>query len=394
MQNFEFQNPTKIIFGKNTIPKVGSEIKNYGVNKVLMLYGKASIFKNGVYDQASKSLQANGIEFIEFGGIKPNPVLSKVKEAVELCKKENIEGILAIGGGSVIDSAKAVGAGYFMAEDIWSIFDGRKIADKSLPVFTILTLSATGSEMNSGGVITREDDLKKWPFRAGINSFPKVSIIDPSVQASLPADQTINGAVDALSHIFEYYFDGSKESEIQDELAESMMRVIMKHTRVLLKSPDNYDSRAQLAWCATLALNGSTGVGRNWGDWSSHMLEHSISALYDIAHGAGLAIMFPAWMKYVYKNNIQKFIRFADRIFGITGGSDDERCLKGIEELQKFYRSIGAPVTLKEIGVKEEDIIELVKNASLRAPLGRVKQLFKSDIEEIFKIAYCEVKKN
>ncbi len=388
MQNFEYQNPTRIIFGQGTIAKIGNEIKNNGVKKVLMLYGKSSIFKNGVYEQTVKSLKENGIEFVELGGVKPNPVLSKVMEAVELCHKENVEGILAVGGGSVLDSAKAIGAGYYLKDDIWSIFDGRRIAEQSLPVFTILTISATGSEMNSGGVITKEDENKKWPFRAGINSFPKASVIDPSIQASLPKEQTVNGAVDALSHIFEYYFDGAKESEIQDEIAESLMRVIIKHVQILLKDPSNYDSRAQLAWCATSALNGSTAVGRNYGDWSSHMLEHSVSAFYDIAHGAGLAIMFPAWMNYVHKNNVKKFARFAGKIFNITEGTEEEKALKGISELKEFYRRLGAPVSLREIGVKENDLNRLVENASLRLPLGRLKPLFKEDIEKIFKLAY------
>ena len=388
MLNFEFQNPTKIIFGEDSISKIGIEIKNNNVKKVLMLYGRASIFKNGVYNQAVDSLKKNGIEFVELGGVKPNPVLSKVKEAVDICRKENIEGILAIGGGSVIDSAKATAAGYYLGDDIWSIFDGRRSAEKALPVFTILTISATGSEMNPFGVITKEDENKKWAFRAGVPSFPKVSIIDPKVQISLPQEQTVNGAVDALSHIFEYYFDGSKESEIQDEFAESMMKVIIKHVQVLLKEPDNYDSRAQLAWCATLALNGSTGIGRNYGDWASHTLEHSVSAYYDCAHGAGLAVMFPAWMKYVYKNNTGKFARFAEKIFNIKSGSPEENAINGIEELIKFYKKIGAPVSLKEIGVKENDLVKLSENASMRVPIGRLKPLYKTDIEAIFKIAY------
>lgn len=388
MLNFEFQNPTKIIFGEDSISKIGIEIKNNNVKKVLMLYGRASIFKNGVYNQAVDSLKKNGIEFVELGGVKPNPVLSKVKEAVDICRKENIEGILAIGGGSVIDSAKATAAGYYLGDDIWSIFDGRRSAEKALPVFTILTISATGSEMNPFGVITKEDENKKWAFRAGVPSFPKVSIIDPKVQISLPQEQTVNGAVDALSHIFEYYFDGSKESEIQDEFAESMMKVIIKHVQVLLKEPDNYDSRAQLAWCATLALNGSTGIGRNYGDWASHTLEHSVSAYYDCAHGAGLAVMFPAWMKYVYKNNTGKFARFAEKIFNIKSGSPEENAINGIEGLIKFYKKIGAPVSLKEIGVKENDLVKLSENASMRVPIGRLKPLYKTDIEAIFKIAY------
>lgn len=387
MNNFEFYNPTKILFGKGTIEKIGNEIKAAGFKKVLLHYGKASIFKNGVYDTVTKSLKENNINFIECGGVKPNPVLSKVYEAIEICKKENVDAILAVGGGSVIDSAKAIGAGAVYNGNIWDAFEGKTRLKNSLPIFTVLTISATGSEMNGYAVVTNEDEKKKWAFTAGVSSFPKVSVIDPSIQATLPKEQTTHGAVDAMSHIFELYFDGSTNTDIMDEYSEGLLRTIIKHTKILLKDPQNYESRAQLVWAATLALNGTNSTGRNWGDWATHSMEHSISAYHDIAHGAGLAIMFPAWMKYVYKIMPEKFARLAEKVFEIKEGSVEEKAAAGIEAVKKFYKEIGEPVSLKDINLSGNDIPTLTSNASLQAPLGRLKKLEQHDIENIFKIA-------
>ena len=389
MQGFEFHNPTKIIFGKFTIGKIGKEISEYGVKKVLLLYGKGSIFKNGVYDKVTKSLSKNGIDFIELGGVKPNPVMSLAHEAIELCRNKKIDGILAAGGGSVIDSAKVIAAGVLYEGDIWETFEGTGKAEKALPIFTVLTLSATGSEMNPYSVITKENENKKWSFSAGSSTYPKVTVIDPSVQSSLPAEQTVNGVVDALSHVFELYFNGVPKTDIQDEIAEGIIRTLIKHGRILLKEPDNYESRAQLAWSATLALNGINSAGRGSGDWSTHTLEHSVSVFFDIAHGAGLAIMFPAWMRYVYTENPAKFARFAENIFGIKTGSTEEKAIKGIESLKNFYKDIGAPTSLKEVGVKNEDLVKLTENASLREPEGKLKKLYRDDILKIYELAYA-----
>ncbi|OGU54957.1 MAG: butanol dehydrogenase [Ignavibacteria bacterium RBG_13_36_8] len=388
MKNFEFRNPTKIKFGKNTISEIGEEIIKHGVKKILLLYGQGSIFKNGVYDTTVVSLQAAGIEWFELGSIKPNPVLSKAYEGIKLCKEERIDGILAVGGGSVIDSAKVIAAGALYDGDIWNVFEGNDSVNESLPVFTILTLSATASEMDPYAVITKEDEKKKWSFSAGQSSYPKVSIIDPTVQFSLPKEQTVNGAVDAMSHIFELYFSGTSDTDVQDEIAEGIIRTIITHTKILLEQPDNYESRAQLIWCATLALNGINGVGRNGGDWATHTIEHSISAYYDIAHGAGLAIMFPAWMKYVYKEDLPKFSRFAERVFGIKKGTEEVKAQRGIEALKSFYKEIGAPITLKEIGVTENDLQKLADNASMREPEGKLKELYRKDILKIYRLAY------
>jgi len=387
MQNFEFMNPTKILFGRGMISKLGSEMKERSTSKVLLHYGKSSIFKNGVYDQVIETLKDNEIAWVELGGVKPNPILSKVEEGIEICKKEDVDAVLAVGGGSVIDSAKAIAAGVLLDGNIWEAFEGSKKATKGIPVYTVLTLSATGSEMNGFAVITKEEENKKWAFSAGLDSYPKVSVIDPKIQITLPKTQTVNGAVDTMSHIFELYFDGTRETDIQDEIAEGILRTVMKHIKILIEEPNNYESRANLAWCATLALNGINATGRTYGDWATHILEHSLSAFYDIAHGAGLSIMFPAWMKYVYKNDVPKFARLGRTIFGLEG-DDEETALETIEKVKEFFDEIGSLTSLKQINVTENDLDKLVENAAMTAPLGRLLKLEKDDIKKIYQIAF------
>jgi hypothetical protein len=384
MNNFVYQNPTKIIFGKETIGKIGEEIKNHNIKSVLILYGKGSIFKNGVYDKVVESLKANDIQYIEKGGVKPNPVLSFVRETVRLVKENNIEAILAVGGGSVIDSAKAIGAGAVYDGDIWDAFEGNVNLSNSLPIFSVLTLSATGSEMNGYAVITNETENKKWAFTAGLSSYPKVSVIDPTVQFTLPKEQTVYGAIDVLSHIFELYFDGTPETDLPDELAEGLVRTIIKSVKTLIDKPEDYNARANLAWSATLALNGIIGAGRNYGDWATHSIEHSISAFYDVAHGAGLAVIFPAWMSYNINLINDKLIRLGRNVFSqdINEGSQT------IKQLVEFYKSIGAPVKLTDFGIQENDLDKLADNAALQAPLGALRKLERDDIYQIYSIAF------
>ncbi|SFB29723.1 iron-containing alcohol dehydrogenase [Clostridium frigidicarnis] len=386
MLNFKFKNPTKIVFGKDTISTIGSEIADFKVKKVLLVYGKGSIFKNGVYDTAVSSLKNNNIDFLELSGIKANPLLSKVKEGINIVKENNIDGILAIGGGSVIDSSKAISAGACYENDVWELFEGNGKLLNALPVFTILTLSATGSEMNFGGVITNELEGKKWAFGSPL-LYPKVSIIDPSIQFTLPKIQTVNGAVDIITHVFEAYFDGVKNTDMIDELCEGIIKTVIKHSKILITDPKNYNSRCELAWASTLALNGLTGVGRH-GDWASHDIEHSLSVFNDISHGSGLAIIMPAWMKYVYTCDTAKFAKMAKNIFNIQGDNNETLALNGINELQNFYKYLGAPTTLKEVGVKFEDINTIANNASLLSPMGSLKKLEKQDIQKILQIAF------
>lgn len=385
MENFIFQNTTKLIFGKNTVKTIGKELSKHGIKKVLMVYGGGSIFKNGVFDTISKSLIENNIKYTELSNIKANPVISKVYEGIELFRKENADAVLAVGGGSVIDTSKAIAAGLGYNGDVWDLYENKAAVKTEIPVFTVLTISATGSEMNGNSVITNEK--KKWSVSSP-QLFPKFSIVDPSVQFSLPLNQSVNGAVDTMSHVFELYFDRTEENEVMDEYSEGLIRTVMKNIQIVIKNPEDYNARANLALCATLALNNSNGMGRQGGDWATHNLEHSLSAFYDIAHGAGLAIMFPAWMKYVYRENIKKWVRFSEKIFGVNYGSEEEKAIKGIELLKEFYKKTGAPVSLREVGIPEEDLEKLSENALLRGPFGNMKKLDKDDVLKIYKIAY------
>jgi hypothetical protein len=387
MQNFIFNNPTRLIFGKDTIKRIGIEVRQQGVDKLLLVYGKRAIFENGVYQAVVDSLNEQGVEFVEFGGIQPNPLLSKVREAILLARANQVQGILAVGGGSIIDSAKAIALGIPYSGDVWDFFGSRIRPQKALPVFTVLTLSATGSEMNQFTVITKEDEQKKWGT-GSLLLYPRVSIVDPSVQQSLSTRQTVNGAIDALSHVFEYYFDGLNDTDLQDEIIEGIIRTVLKHTKILVKDPANYESRAQLAWCATMALNGIVGAGHRGGDWSSHNIEHSLSAVYDVDHGQGLAILMPAWMQYVYKQDPAKFERLAEKVFNIIEGSQEEKGVQAINSLREFYRQIGAPVTLREINVPYADLDSIADNAALIAPMGTLIKLERGDILEILRLAY------
>ncbi|GAB6189895.1 iron-containing alcohol dehydrogenase [Marinitoga arctica] len=386
MKNFVFYNPTKLIFGEGTINRIGEEIKKFGLKKVLLHYGGGSIKKNGVYEQVVNSLKENGIEWVEISGVKPNPRLSKVYEGIKIAKENDVEGILAVGGGSVIDSSKAIAGGFYYDGDVWDAYSGKHVINKALPLFTVLTLSATGSEMNGNSVITNEETKQKWATHSE-KLYPKVSIIDPVAQFSLPAKQTVNGAVDAISHVMEYYFDGTKNTEIQDQIAEGIIRTVILSTEILLKNPKDYNARANLAWSATLALNGLLKAGSNGGDWSSHALEHSVSALFDIAHGEGLAIIFPAWLEYVKNEYIEKFDRFAKEIFNIDTGNASIDADLGIQALKEWYKRIGQPISLKEIGATEKDIERLVENAVQSSPMGKLKKLEEKEIKEIYNIA-------
>ena len=380
MRNFVFHNPTKVVFGKGTVEKIGDEIKSFGYKKVLFLYGRGSIKKNGVYETVVESLRRNSIDWVEVSGVKPNPVLSKVHEAIDVARKESVEAILAVGGGSVIDSAKAVAAGYYYEGDIWDAFIGKYKVKRSLPIFVVLTISATGSEMNGGAVVTNEKTLQKYSFWS-FTSYPKVSIIDPTVQFSLPKEQTVYGGVDAIVHVLEYYFDGSKGRVVMDRIMESIIKTIMESVEVLIENPRDYEARANLAWSATLALNGLTSCGSKGGDWSSHIIEHSLSALYDIPHGAGLAIIAPAWMEYMKDRDRERFDRFAREIFGESSAED------GIKRFREWLRSVGAPVSLKDAGIPKEDIGRILENVKMALPFGKLKELDLDDVKNILEIA-------
>ncbi|WP_312649178.1 iron-containing alcohol dehydrogenase [Proteiniclasticum sp.] len=385
MKNFDYHNPTRLVFGKDTIKDIGKFVSEYGDKKVLLLYGKGSIFKNGVYDEVVQSLDKYGIDYVEMSGVQPNPVLSKVRETVDFMKKENVDAIVAVGGGSVLDTSKIAAASFYYDGDPWDFYEKKVFPEKALPIYGVLTISATGSEMNSGGVITNEEEKKKWGWGSKY-TYPRLSIVDPSIQKTLPVNQTVNGAVDTLTHVFEEYFDGTKDTLMADEFAEGIIRTTMETVKVLIKDPNDYEARANLAWAATLALNGLNGLGRR-GDWASHGIEHSISAYYDIAHAEGLAMVMPAWMKFVYKEDVDKFARFGEKIFGITGEDKEEVALKAIEAYKSFLKEIGAPVALSERNIGEDKIDVMAKNALLRGPLGGLKKLEEEDVYKILMLA-------
>lgn len=384
MENFVFHNPTKLVFGKGTVEHIGEYLKKDGIKKVLMLYGGGSIKKNGVYEKVVRSLHEHGIDKVEVSGVRPNPVLSKVHEAIHVARENNVEAILAVGGGSVVDSAKAVAAGFYYDGDIWDAFVGKYNVKKALPLYVILTMSATGTEMNGNAVVTNEKTQEKFYFGSK-HVYPVVSIVDPTTQYSLPANQVVYGAIDAISHVMEYYFDVAG-SDLIDRIDEGIIRTLMETTEVILKEPENYEVRANFCLATTLALNGLTGMGTSGGDWSSHELEHAVSALNpDIAHGAGLAIVFPAWMTYVKDKISGKLIKFGKNILGMSGEFSPEDV---IEQLKNWYRKIGAPVTLKEVGFTKEDIERLTQLANKHAPFGSVKELKVDDIRKIYEIAF------
>ncbi|AFG36007.1 Fe-dependent oxidoreductase, alcohol dehydrogenase [Fervidobacterium pennivorans DSM 9078] len=384
MENFVFHNPTKLVFGKGTVEKIGEYLKKDGIRKVLMLYGGGSIKKNGVYEKVVRSLHDNGIEKVEVSGVRPNPVLSKVHEAIQVARENNVEAILAVGGGSVVDSAKAIAAGFYYDGDIWDAFIGKYNVKKALPLYVILTMSATGTEMNGNAVVTNEKTQEKFYFSSK-HVYPVLSIVDPTTQYSLPANQVVYGAIDAISHVMEYYFDVAG-SDLIDRIDEGIIKTLMETTEVILKEPENYEARANFCLATTLALNGLTGLGTTGGDWSSHELEHAISAFNpDIAHGAGLAIVFPAWMSYVKEQISEKLIKFGKNVFGMSGEFSPDDV---INQLKSWYKKIGAPVTLKEVGINKEDIEKITQLANKHAPFGTVKELKMEDIRKIYEIAY------
>ncbi|MBS4000627.1 MAG: iron-containing alcohol dehydrogenase [Desulfobulbaceae bacterium] len=379
MDNFKFHNPVKIIFGKETIREIGSEIHSHGISKVMILMGSGSVKKNGVYEQVIDSLEKYGIDYIEQWGVTPNPVLSHAEKSLEIARSEKVQAILAVGGGSVIDEAKAIAAGYF-APDIWSIFEKTYKPNNALPIFTVLTISATASEINSFGVLTNDTENKKWSFGSQY-VYPKVSIIDPTVQKFLPINQTINGGVDTLSHIMEFYFMGENE-ESTLAINEALMRTVIKSIDELVADPLNYDWRANLAWCSSLALQGITSVSMGGGEFACHRIEHAISALHPtIAHAEGLSIIFPAWIEYVNLLKPHIFERWAKNVW------EADSVEAGIERMKDKFKFWGAPVSMSEFNIEPDEFEKIAENALLIGEVGKIKELNKQDIINILNIA-------
>lgn len=383
MNNFVFHNPTKLIFGRDTIPLIGKEIKKFGVKKVLFLAGSGSIKRNGVYEQVLSSLRTNDIEWVEHWGVRPNPVLSHAVQGISIVKQHNLEAVLAVGGGSVIDEGKSIAAGYYL-NNLWDAFERKEKVEKALPIFTVTTISATCSEMDPFAVLTNEEEKKKWNID-GIVLYPKVSIVDPSVQFTLPWEQTVYGAIDSLSHIMEYYFQGKGE-EPTLSIDESLMKSIFDAVDILKKEPKNYTARSTMAWSSILALNGLSGAGLFGGDWACHTIEHGISAVHpEVPHGAGLAVVFPAWIKYIHPFNFNQFQRWAKNVFGEINVDS------AISALKEKYLSWGAPISLRDLGISRNEIPVIVDNIwqfTKISTIGNIKNLNLVDITEILNIAY------
>ena len=363
MQNFMFYNPVKIIFGKSSIPKIGEAAAKAG-KKALLVYGGGSVKKNGVYQEVTESLSKNGLPFVEHSGVKSNPVLSHTREGIKKAKENNCDVIIAAGGGSVIDESKAIAAGAKYNGDVWDFFSGKAAIKDALPLFTVLTIPATGSEMNSGFVLTNEGTKEKFASGSPA-SFPKVSIMDPLVTMTLPKAQTANGAVDALAHIIEGYFTTyDKDAAITDELVHAIARSVITSTDRILQNPEDYNARASMMWSATLALNGLQSLGYGGGSFINHAIEHSLSALYDIAHGAGLAIVMPAWFKYDLKTSgPERLAKFGKAVFGISAASDKEAAINTINAFEKWFLKIGAPLRLSDVKIPAADIPIIAENA-------------------------------
>lgn len=389
MINFEFYNPARILFGKGREMEAGKLIKKYGGKKVLLHYGGGSIKKTGLYDKVIKILAEEGIEYVELGGVVPNPRLSLVREGIKLCQEQDVDFILAVGGGSVIDSAKAIAAGIFVSHDVWDFYTKKANApDKALPIGVILTIPAAGSETSSGTVITNDENGLKRSMGSEV-LIPKFAILNPELTYTLPPYQTACGASDIIAHLMERYFTNVTHVDFTDRLIEASIRTVLNFAPKVLKEPDNYDARAEVMWAGTIAHNNLLSTGRI-GDWGSHDIEHELSGAYDIAHGAGLSIIFPAWMKYVYKENPERFVQFAVRVFDVDLPFEDKEAiiLEGIDRLERFYKRMGLPTRLSDVNIGEERLREMAQKAMIgRETFGNFKNLTSEDIYNIYKLA-------
>ncbi|WP_087973709.1 iron-containing alcohol dehydrogenase [Oceanobacillus rekensis] len=386
MENFIYQNPTKLIFGKGQLDKLADEVELYG-KRVLIVYGGGSIKRNGVYDNVINELGKIGAEIFELPGVEPNPRITTVRKGVEICKKEAIEFLLAVGGGSTIDCTKAIAVGAATEADMWDVVTKKEKAEAALPFGTVLTLAATGSEMNAGSVITNWETNEKHGWGTP-HTFPRFSILDPVHTFSVPLDQTIYGIVDMMSHVLEHYFHKTENTPIQDRWCEGILLTVMETAPKLLKEPENYDYRATVMLGGTLALNNMLNMGYK-GDWATHNLEHAVSAVHDIPHGGGLSILFPHWMRHVLdEENADRFKQLAVRVFGVetTGKSDKEVALEGIDRLREFWNSIGAPSALADYNIDESSVdIMAGKTVIARPEYGVYKKLSRQDSVDILK---------
>ncbi len=389
MFGFNYYTPTKVVFGKETELKVADLIREFGGTKVLIHYGGGSVIRSGLMKRVTDTLDAAGISYVMLGGAVPNPHLGLVYEGIELCKKEGIDFLLAVGGGSAIDSAKAIGYGVTNEGDVWDFYDRKRDVKACLPLGVILTLAATGSEMSDSSVITKEEGLVKRGYSSD-HGRPKFAIMNPELTMTLPDYQTACGCTDIMMHTMERYFTNGGNMEITDSMAEGLLRTVKTNAQILAKDSKNYDARAEVMWAGSLAHNGLTGCGNDGGDWMTHMLEHEMGGLYDVAHGAGLAAIWGSWARYVYKNCLPRFKRYAINVMGVEpAGTDEEIALKGIEAMEDFYRSINMPTNMRELGISptEEDLKTMAHKCSVSVggASGSARVLNEEDMLAIYK---------
>jgi len=381
MENFTYYNPTRIEFGKEKEKNIGEYIAEYGIKHVLICYGSERIKDDGLFEVATKSLSKHGISFVELGGIISNPVLSKVYEGIKCAKEYSVEAVLAIGGGSVLDSAKAIAAGTLSSHDVWDMYLGKVTIEKALPIFDIMTLAATGSEMNGFAVVTNETTKQKYSI-ASAHINPKVSVINPLLMQSVSKAYLVYSASDIIAHSIEGYFTASVQPDFQCGMIENIIKTVIKTTEILLENPQDYDARAEFAWAATQALNGLTYAGTAGFNYPNHMIEHSLSAICNVAHGAGLSVVMPAWMKWYLPNNEAQFKRFAKEIFGRNSAKE------GIEALEAWFKKIGTPTTLETLGVDNHALEKVIDNATQNAIDFDMSSYTKEIISTIFAYAH------
>lgn len=391
MQNFNYYAPTRVVFGKGTENEVGKLIKEQNCKKVLVHYGGGSVIRSGLLDRVYTSLGAEGIAYTTLGGVVPNPRLSKVREGIELCQREGVDFILAVGGGSVIDSSKAIGYGLTNEGDVWDFYTKKRTATACLPIGTILTIAAAGSEMSDSSVITNEDGWIKRGYSSNYCRC-KFAILNPELTYTLPDYQTQSGCVDIMMHTMERYLNHSTNMEMTDGISEALICTVMKNSRILKQDPTNYEARAEVMWAGSLSHNGLTGCGTDGGDWASHQLEHELGGMFDVAHGAGLAAVWGSWARYVYKDRADRFAKLAENVLMVPHDDNLEKtALAGIEAMEDYYRSVDMPTSLRELGIEptEEQIQELADKCSFQntRTIGKVKVLNREDIAKIYRMA-------
>ena len=390
MENFVYYNPTKVIFGKDTEITVGKEVKKYGSKVLVHYYGDEWIKKSGLLERIISSLKAEGLKIIELPGVQPNPRLKLVYEGIKIVKEKGVDFILAVGGGSAIDSAKAIAIGVPYNGDVWDFYTGKAEVKETLPVGVILTIAAAGSETSASSVITNENGWYKRSIDGCDVIRPKFAIMNPELTYTLPPYQTASGGVDIMSHVMERFFSVTQYVDITDRLCEAVLKTVIKNLPIVLKEPDNYNARAEIMWAGSLAHNDLVGTGRKPA-FACHYIEHDIGGIYDVAHGAGLTAIIPSWMRYIFKERLEAFVKFAVRIWNVDYNFEEpvRTALKGVERLEDFFRQVSMPVTLKELdaNISEDRFDEIARKSTEKGPIGFFRPLDKDDVVNILKMA-------